>query len=105
MIGKNTRPYEGNEESAEPEGMARKEYEQECTHPELRKELLEDQASTRAAERPLVATPRSGVREEGGCKSEKDEKDESQEVLKKWTDEEHTNRKTLLGQLERKLGE
>jgi hypothetical protein len=28
VIGKNTRPYEGNEENAEPEGMARKEYEQ-----------------------------------------------------------------------------
>ena len=37
----------------------------------------------------------------GSCKGEKDE---SQEVLKKWIDEEHTNRKTLLVQLERKLG-
>src|SRR5829696_5226876 len=64
-IGKNTRAYEGNEESAEPEGMARKEYEQKCTHPELRKELLEDQHPPRAAERPQSATPRSGVREEG----------------------------------------
>jgi hypothetical protein len=70
--------------------------------PSCEKSCWKTKHPPRAAKRPLVATPRSGVREEGGCKGEKDE---SQEVLKKWTDEEHTNRKTLLGQLERKLGE
>jgi hypothetical protein len=57
VIGKNTRAYEGNEESAEPEGMARKEYEQKCTHPELRKELLEAQASTKGGGAPARRNP------------------------------------------------
>ena len=38
----------------------------------------------------------------GACKGEKDE---SHESLKKWTNEEHKNRKTRLGPLERKLGQ
>ena len=85
MIGKNTRAYEGNEENAEPEGMARKEYEQKCTHPELREDLLEDQASTkggkpgrRSARKAQPLTQEYEKR--GDCKGEKDE---SQEVLKK----------------------
>jgi hypothetical protein len=66
--------------------------------------LLEDQASTKGGRVPARRNPSLTQEHEkrGGCKGEKDE---NQEVLKKWTDEEHKNRKTLLVQSERKLGE
>ena len=68
--------------------------------------MLEDQAFTKGG-KPGRRSARKAqplaqeYEKRGSCKREKDE---SQEVLKKWTDEEHTNRKTLLVQLERKLG-
>jgi hypothetical protein len=68
-------------------------------------------AAKRVAGRPGIHQGRRSARKAQPLAQEyekrgsyKGEKDESQEVLKKWTDEEHTNRKTLLVQLERKLG-
>ena len=77
----------------------------------IRAEVHPPRAAKRVAGRPGIHQGRRSARKaqplaqeyekRGSCKGEKDE---SQEVLKKWTDEEHTNRKTLLVQLERKLG-
>jgi hypothetical protein len=77
----------------------------------IRAEVHPPRAAKRVAGRPGIHQERQSARKaqplaqeyekRGSCKGEKDE---TQEVLKKWIDEEHTNRKTLLVQLERKLG-